>query len=86
MSNPVEALEQSIGHQCQNGHGVLADVVLVQLATGETDVICQPCLIMLMSAAISTMVQNLTPEQLAAEDPATVAMQAAAAALAAQPD
>lgn len=86
MSNPVQALEQSIGHQCQNGHGVRADVVLVQLATGETDVICQPCLIMLMSAAISAMVANLSDEDLEASDPVTIAARAAAAALTGQPD
>lgn len=69
MSNPVEKLEQSIGHMCQTGCGNRADVVLVQLATAETDILCQPCHATMMLAVIS---QLPDPESLQAlaEQPA----------------
>jgi hypothetical protein len=63
----------------------MADVVLVQLATGETDVICQPCLVMLMSAAIGQMVAGMTDSELESTDPVAIAAKAAAAALAGNP-
>ena len=87
MTTPVDKLANNIGHQCENDHGVLADVVLVQLATGETNILCQPCLAMLMAAALA-QVEGLaeaiapTQDEQAAADAAAAAVQAAQAALA----
>jgi hypothetical protein len=81
MSTPPEKLEQSIGHGCQNDHGVLADVVLVQLATGETDMLCQPCLATMMAVVLAQVVQN-SPE-LSAIAERSIAEEATAAAAAA---
>lgn len=84
MSTPPEKLAASIGHGCQNDHGVLADVAVVQLATAVTDVLCQPCLLMMMVAAASAvpgLMEALEPTP--ADQAATDAMAAAHAALAA---
>jgi hypothetical protein len=82
--SPVEALEASLGHQCQNDHGVRADVVMVQLATGECDILCQVCAVTMMSAAFSAAVDG-NPElaHIAEATAAQLATEAASAALAA---
>lgn len=82
MSTPVEKLDQSIGHACQTGCGNMAAVVLVQLATGECDVMCQPCLVAMMTAVIQQVVDGMPDSELEAVDPVAVAAEAAARALA----
>lgn len=83
-TNPVEALEQSLQHQCQNDHGVRADVVMVQLATGECDILCQVCAVTMMSAAFSAAVEGNPDLALIAEaSAADLATEAARQALAA---
>lgn len=85
MSTPTEKLAESIGHQCQTGHDTLADVVLVQLATGETDILCQPCLVAMMTAVIEQVAAGV-PDTTAQDTIAEVdaAMEAARVALAAE--
>ncbi len=84
MSTPPEKLAASIGHQCQTGHDVLADVVLTQLATGETDILCQPCLVGLMSAVIAEVAKSADAGTVSGTtEAARRATEAATAALAA---
>lgn len=55
MSTPVEKLEQSIGHLCESGCGRMADIVVVQLATGESNIQCQVCHLMMMAAVVEAL-------------------------------
>lgn len=82
MSTPPEKLAASIGHDCQNGCGNRADVVLVQLATGETDILCAPCHLTMMTAVMQSVLESPEAQEALATDPAAIATQAAAAALA----
>ena len=84
MSTPPDKLAESIGHMCQTDCGTRADVVMVQLATGECDILCQPCLVAMMTAVLAEVAQS--PEAAAAIDTteaARLASEAATAALAA---
>lgn len=85
MSTPVEKISESIGHDCQTGCGSRADVVLVQLATGEADVMCQPCLVAMMTAAIAELAGTAAAEGgVPGDSGVEAAMEAARAALAAE--
>jgi len=85
MSTPVEKLAGSIGHDCQSGCGNRADVVMVQLATGECDILCQPCLVAMMTAVISEVAATVPDGELwDPETAAIAAVEAASAALAAE--
>lgn len=85
MSTPPEKLAASIGHLCQSGCGNLADVAMVQIATGETDVLCQVCLAAMMTAVIAEVAASVPASQLADQaDAVLAAQQAATAALAAE--
>jgi hypothetical protein len=77
VSTPPEKLAESIGHDCQSGCGARADVVMVQLATGETDILCQPCLVAMMTAVITAVAETVPAED---EDPHKAANEAIAAA------
>jgi len=55
---PPEKLAASIGHMCESGCGRMADIVVVQLATGETNIQCQVCHLMMMAAVVEAL-----PEQ-----------------------
>jgi len=84
MSTPPEKLAESIGHDCQSGCGNRADVVLVQLATGECDIFCQPCLVAMMTAVISEVAaQEPDRPEFDPDAAAQAAVEAAHAALAA---
>lgn len=80
MSTPPEKLEASIGHACAAGCGNLADVVMVQLATGETDILCQVCLAAMMTAVIAAVAESVPASQLVDQAGAVAAAQEAAAA------
>ena len=85
MSTPPEKLAESLSddygaHLCQTGCGTKADVVLVQLATGECDIMCQPCLVAMMSAVIAEVAASVPDTA----DAAAVAADAARTALAAE--
>jgi len=55
---PPEKLAESIGHMCQTGCGRMADIVVVQLATGECDIQCQVCHLMMMAAAVAQLQES----------------------------
>lgn len=59
MTTPVEKLEQSIGHLCETGCGRMADIVVVQLATGESNIQCQVCHLMMMAAVVESLPESL---------------------------
>jgi hypothetical protein len=81
MSTPVEKLAESIGHNCQTGCSSLADVVIVQLATGETDILCGPCHMAMMTAVMQAVLDSPEAQAALDTDPAAIARAAADAAL-----
>lgn len=85
-ATPIEKLAESIGHQCQTDCGNLADVVIVQLATGETDIMCGPCHLAMMTAVMQEVAQLADIDGQASDvaSAAQLAADAAAAALAAE--
>lgn len=85
MSTPPEKLAASVGHMCQACGETIADVAIVNLRTGETDIQCYPCHVAMMTAVVAELAATVTAEGGEPGDSGVeAAMEAARAALAAE--
>jgi hypothetical protein len=61
---PVTVLD---AHQCQNGCGRIADVIIVTLADSAVDIFCQVCHLMMMMAVAADLPDTAPAEAIAAD-------------------
>jgi hypothetical protein len=57
MATPLEPQDRPLyaGHECQNGCGRLADVVITTLADSGVEILCQPCHLVMMLAVAAAI-------------------------------
>jgi hypothetical protein len=58
------------GHQCENGCGRLADTVLTSLTDSTVNILCNPCLMVMMVAVAQEAADQMPAEPLPADAPA----------------